>query len=165
MAPRRLGGTVAPSAKSIARRIRQIRERLGMSKVAFARRLNIGRNTLIHYERGRGIPRSTILARIARTGGVSVDWLLTGLTADENFRSSDWEHALQQLQLVWRHPSQRPLILALLTAVTQNEEDPRAPSGRHGTGFSTAPNHSRPSQGRRPTRRSPGRPPRHRASA
>lgn len=109
-----------PSAIKVGRRTTDVRERLGMSKVGFARRLGINRNTLIHYERGDGIPRSTTLARIAQAGGVSVDWLLSGHTMEEIPPNTDWERALRRLRTVWREPKRRPLVLAVLTAIAQN---------------------------------------------
>jgi transcriptional regulator with XRE-family HTH domain len=127
MAPRRPSGTVRPSATEGGRRISYVRKHLGMSKVAFARRLAISRNTLIHYEQGGGIPRSTILVRIAQAGGVSVDWLLSGRTTEEIRTDPDWERALQRLRLAWHDPTRRPLVLAVLVASRQNERPHRAP--------------------------------------
>jgi transcriptional regulator with XRE-family HTH domain len=114
------------SATGVGRRTTHVRERLGLSKVGFARRLGISRNSLIHYERGGGIPRSTILARIARAGGVSVDWLLRGRTTKEISPGTDWERALRRLRHVWRDPERRRLVLAVLAALTQNGSQHRA---------------------------------------
>lgn len=97
-----------------------------MSKVAFARHLGIGRNTLIHYERGDRVPRSAILARIARADGESVDWLLTGRRAEDIRADPELERSLQRLRRVWRDPKQRPLVFAVLTTLTRNGGQHRA---------------------------------------
>jgi transcriptional regulator with XRE-family HTH domain len=120
MAPKRPRGAVRPSAIEVGKRTSHIRSRLGMSKVGFARQLGVSRNTLIHYERGGGLPRSAILTRIAQAGGVSVDWLLTGHATDEIQRSTDWEHAFQRLRLAWRDHTRHPLVLGILTALAQD---------------------------------------------
>jgi transcriptional regulator with XRE-family HTH domain len=120
MAARKSSVTLRPSATEVGRRTSHVRERLGMSKVVFARKLGISRNTLTHYERGGGIPRSTTLARIAQAGGVSVDWLLNGRAAEGTRADPEWEHAFQQLRFVWRDPRRRPIVLAVLGALTRN---------------------------------------------
>jgi transcriptional regulator with XRE-family HTH domain len=67
---------VSTIAAEVGRRIATLRQRLGLSQVAFARQVGTSRNALMTYERGDRVPKSATLARIAEAGGVSVDWLL-----------------------------------------------------------------------------------------
>jgi transcriptional regulator with XRE-family HTH domain len=72
-----------------------LRQRLGLSQVAFARQAGISRNALITCERGDGVPKSGALARIAQVGGSSMDWLLNGrLPRARALEDPEWEAAL-----------------------------------------------------------------------
>jgi transcriptional regulator with XRE-family HTH domain len=55
-----------------------LRQRLGLSQIAFARQAGISRNVLVEYEHGSRVPKSANLGRIAEAGESSVDWLLNG---------------------------------------------------------------------------------------
>ena len=59
-------------------RIRRRREQLQMSQRELARRCKLDSVTMWRYESGRMKPSARMLPRIAKTLGVSVDWLLTG---------------------------------------------------------------------------------------
>jgi transcriptional regulator with XRE-family HTH domain len=73
---------------------------------------------VIRYEGGRNPPRADILDRIARLGGVSVDWLLRG-DGDKSRRGGDreWEDAVRLLRTAWREPSRRDLVRRVLRAL------------------------------------------------
>jgi transcriptional regulator with XRE-family HTH domain len=107
-------------ASGVGRRIVLLRHRLGLSQVAFARKAGFSRNALITYERGDGVPKSGALARIAKAGGSSVDWLLNGQAPRARAREDpEWEAALRKLRAIWRDPTRRRLAIVMLTALGQ----------------------------------------------
>lgn len=57
-------------------RIREIRERRGMSQTELGTRCGIGEKGIWRYENGQGDPSADILARIARELDSSADYLL-----------------------------------------------------------------------------------------
>jgi transcriptional regulator with XRE-family HTH domain len=60
-------------------RIRQIRESLELTQAQFADRCGFPNRTgVVRYEAGRKRPNLELLIRIAKVGGVSLEWLLTG---------------------------------------------------------------------------------------
>ena len=60
---------------AVGKRIREIRQRLGLTQAQFAQRLGVIKVSVARYEAGR-IPRPKVLAEIARLGGVTVMSLL-----------------------------------------------------------------------------------------
>lgn len=63
-------------------RIRQLREKSGMTKKDFAAFTGIAYITLYNYEREKTVPGADMLFRIAAATGCSVDWLI-GLKEEE----------------------------------------------------------------------------------
>lgn len=63
-------------------RIRQLREKNGMTQKDFAAFTGTGHMTIYEYERKDKMPRVDMLFRIARKTGCSVDWLI-GLKEEE----------------------------------------------------------------------------------
>lgn len=63
-------------------RIRQLREKSGMTKKDFAAFTGIAYITLYNYEREKTVPGADMLFRIASATGCSVDWLI-GLKEEE----------------------------------------------------------------------------------
>ena len=61
----------------VGARIALIRRRLGLKRYEFAERLGVTRATQGNWEMGQ-MPRADLLDRLARSGGVSVEWLLHG---------------------------------------------------------------------------------------
>jgi transcriptional regulator with XRE-family HTH domain len=59
----------------VGKRIRQIRQRLGLTQAQFAQRLGVIKVSVARYEAGR-VPRPKVLEEIARLGGVTVMSLL-----------------------------------------------------------------------------------------
>jgi transcriptional regulator with XRE-family HTH domain len=113
-------------ASDVGRRIALLRHRLGLTQVAFASQAGISRNALITYERWDGVPKSGALARIARAGGSSVDWLLNGRVPRGRAREDpEWEAALRQLRAIWRDPIRRRLAIAMLAALGQRRSGTR----------------------------------------
>lgn len=62
----------------IGRRLIALREHHKLSQVAFAKTLNIAKNTLNGYERGKRQLTLETIRRIRNRYGVSSDWLLRG---------------------------------------------------------------------------------------
>jgi transcriptional regulator with XRE-family HTH domain len=58
-------------------RIRQIREKLGWNQDKFARYLGVRTSTISRYECGR-IPNEPTLAKIAKIGNTTPEWILKG---------------------------------------------------------------------------------------
>lgn len=63
--------------ESIGSRIKQARERLGLSQEAFAKPLGVTRGAVGNWERDQGIKREN-LVQIAERYGLTVDWLASG---------------------------------------------------------------------------------------
>jgi transcriptional regulator with XRE-family HTH domain len=105
-------------ASDVGRRIVLLRHRLGLSQTAFARQAGVSRNALIVYERSGRVPKSAPLARIAKAGGSSVDWLLNGRVPRARAREDpEWEAALRKLRAIWRDPTRRRLAIVVLAAL------------------------------------------------
>ncbi len=67
--------------QEIGHRISEIRKSLGMNQTELGEMLGIGKTTVSKYEKGgtkRGIPTED-LVKIAKFGGKSLDWLITGI--------------------------------------------------------------------------------------
>jgi len=62
----------------IGERIARSRRRLRWSRVELAERLGVRRDRLAKWELGKNFPPVEVLARLARTLGISADELLTG---------------------------------------------------------------------------------------
>ncbi len=67
---------IAPLSEEIAERIKMHRQKLGMSQEAFARRLEVSRQTVSNWECARTIPDAVSIQNIARVCGVTVSELL-----------------------------------------------------------------------------------------
>lgn len=65
--------------QQIGSRLIQAREALGMSQAEMARGLDIGRDQLNTYERGRFFPAPVVVYRMWRLYGVTADWLYLGV--------------------------------------------------------------------------------------
>jgi transcriptional regulator with XRE-family HTH domain len=106
----------------LAARIRHVRTGLGLPQTRFAPLIGVRRLAVNRYEAGRRTPRPVILVRIARVGGVTVDWLLKG-TADgrPSADSSAWAAALQALQRGWADPMQRARIQQVLREASRSQ--------------------------------------------
>ena len=67
----------------VGARIALIRRRLGLKRYEFAERLGVTRATQGNWEMGQ-MPRADLLDKLARSGGVSVEWLLHGRDSGGN---------------------------------------------------------------------------------
>jgi transcriptional regulator with XRE-family HTH domain len=72
-------------AKEVGERVRQARETLRLTQDEFARRLGVTRVSVARYEAGR-VPNFGLLRQIAQLAGVTVGWLLGGVTGEESPR-------------------------------------------------------------------------------
>ena len=107
---------MSPVLNGLGLRILRVRRRLRLSQVAFAARIGVHRNSLRQVERGR-VPHADVLDRIARHGGVTVEWLLHGEGARLVQRDKAWRDAVELLGLVWRDPARRPTVVSVLEAL------------------------------------------------
>ena len=88
---------------NIGERLREERERLGMTQDQFARQGGVGKRALVYYEKNERNPDSAFLAAIARSG-TDVMYVLTGirgpvaraetpLAPDEKIMLDNYRHA------------------------------------------------------------------------
>jgi len=120
----------------VGRRIREVRNRLGMTQTEFGRALGIIKTSVARYERGR-IPRLPILEAIGKLGGVTVAWLLEGkgklqgLALQDYSGKSETSRAARRLLAVVENqagylqrssPSQRRLFLKRLDDLVERFE-------------------------------------------
>ena len=108
--------TPARGLNGLPGRIAAVRRRLGLSRPAFAARVGVTRNVVTRWEGGRNRPRAETLDRIAKVGGVSVEWLLGGSRRPRARDGEDreWKAAVEALGKLWENPGQRRALLRLL---------------------------------------------------
>ena len=63
---------------TIAQRIRLARKECGLSQELLAERMRISRGACGHWERGKALPSTEHLAKLASILNVRLDWLMTG---------------------------------------------------------------------------------------
>jgi len=63
--------------KAVGRRVREIRG-FGVNQAQFALELGVSQGQLSRYEQGSSEIGATVLLRLARTSGKTIEWLLTG---------------------------------------------------------------------------------------
>ena len=68
------------------KRLKEIRERMGISQRSFAKMLGLDPAQLFRYERGERVPTEPVIKQVAEKLKVSTDYLL-GLTDDPSPRS------------------------------------------------------------------------------
>lgn len=59
-------------------RIKELRERIGMSQAEFAERIGVAQTSVAGYELGTRSPRKSVVMAICREFGVSEAWLRSG---------------------------------------------------------------------------------------
>lgn len=65
-------------------RLRQARERVGLSQIELARRIGLSKNAMNSIETGDADPRASWMVAIAQEFGVSTDVLLLGTPATDS---------------------------------------------------------------------------------
>jgi transcriptional regulator with XRE-family HTH domain len=98
-----LSDTTAPSdAQVFGHRIQRERARLALTQTQLADALGISRITLAKYENGRSAPDLPTLARGARSVGLDLEYLVTGVRAKLG-PDVGWALIRQTLALIRRH--------------------------------------------------------------
>jgi transcriptional regulator with XRE-family HTH domain len=67
--------------KAVGSRVREIRG-YAISQAKFAQELGVSQGQLSRYEQGRSEISASVLLRLARRSGTTIEWLLTG--SDKN---------------------------------------------------------------------------------
>jgi len=111
----------------VSERIRQIRKKIGLSQEEFAKMLDTTASTISRTERKKRIPRVQLLLNIARKGGVSLDWLLTGKEAPYIKEHSDEydvnrEYLTKLEEVLKKHPEMERLVRMTLLSNSDDEE-------------------------------------------
>ena len=75
----------------IAQRIREERERLGLSQVEFSQMAHIKRSTQIYYEAGTRYPGTKYFECLEQSG-IDVTYLLTGQRSLTTYNEKEWLH-------------------------------------------------------------------------
>ena len=87
-------------------RIAVLRREAGLSQAELAEKLQISASAMGMYEQGRREPSAQLLVAMARTLGVTTDYLLTGIPAPE--RGEDFERMLlNRIRAADRHLESR----------------------------------------------------------
>jgi transcriptional regulator with XRE-family HTH domain len=100
-----------------------VRKKLRLTQGAFARLVGVSRNTAIRYQRS-AVPPAHVLDRIARQGGVTLEWLLRGSRAVDSKAERAWDDALDALRAAWRDPMRRAVAINVLRALRPPEQGP-----------------------------------------
>lgn len=117
---------------SLGTRIKDLREELGLTQIAFAKILNISNSTLSQYENGDRVPSDATKIKIADYFDVSLDYLLgrssvrkpTPVSKDGPNKQNEMDRRLISY-VNQMTPEQKALLLALLqTTVAHNEDMP-----------------------------------------
>ena len=92
-------------------RIAALRRGLNLSQTELARRLQVSPSAIGMYEQGRREPSGEILVALARTFGVTVDYLLTGYPSpqEQDAVATAMETALEHTQSQLDKRAKRPL--------------------------------------------------------
>jgi len=69
-------------SRQIGSRIRSLRIRIELTQQAFAQKLGVSDRAISSYELGDSSPSLKNIIRIAKLAQVSIDWLLTGSTME-----------------------------------------------------------------------------------
>lgn len=77
--------------EEVAARIRQERERLGMTQAAFGELAGLGRATQIFYENNDRQPDTKYFQKL-RERGIDVDYLQTGQRTRSTYNDEEWLH-------------------------------------------------------------------------
>ena len=80
---------------SFGKRLKEIRERMGISQRSFAKMLGLDPAQLFRYERGERVPTEPVIKQVAEKLKVSTDYLL-GLTDDPAPRSGKLPDYIQK---------------------------------------------------------------------
>lgn len=77
-----MAGEIDINNVELGKRIRELREKQGLTQDVLAEILSVGPNVIGCYERGEYGPSKQVVLRLSRYFGVSVDYLLDGRETD-----------------------------------------------------------------------------------
>lgn len=97
----------------IGLRLRELRERTGLSQKQFAENINMKQTTYNGYETGKHVPKSEILVLLAERYGVSVDYLLGKDPAPSTPPATAYDQRLTEL-LQTASPEMKQALIVLL---------------------------------------------------
>jgi len=101
-------------------RVKNIRISLGLSQAEFAEMLKLGSSaTVSAWEKGISVPPADKLVEIARLGGVTTDWLLTGEGDPPSAYGTGQSPVVSEPSIKY-HPRYIPLIDTLAPVVKGN---------------------------------------------
>jgi transcriptional regulator with XRE-family HTH domain len=75
--------------KEMGERMRQIRERLGLTKSAFAQKIGVAHSSIVGYENGDHMRAFETLAKILEIGEVSINWLYFGVDSHDSLTKDE----------------------------------------------------------------------------
>lgn len=78
-------------SEQVAQRIREERERLGLTQTAFGELAGVGRSTQIFYENHDRHPDTAYFGKLAEHG-IDVPYLLNGHRSQSIYNDADWLH-------------------------------------------------------------------------
>lgn len=81
--------TPDPWLAALGSRIREAREGIGLGRKAFGKAVEKSDTSIQNYETGKSEPPASLLLRVAKETGRSVDWLLTGAGPTTNILADD----------------------------------------------------------------------------
>ena len=109
----------------IGKRIKMIREKLGLTQQEMASKLGYKMLTISRWERGERTPSLNDLSKLAELYGVNLHWLLTGEGRMFRFEVPDIpgieDDERELLALLRENPELKPLIIKLLKAAKDME--------------------------------------------
>ena len=70
-------------SETFASRIQEVREKAGISKYAFAKKLNMSPSSILNYETGRTVPGDLVIKKVCRIFDVDFEWLKNGISKGE----------------------------------------------------------------------------------
>ena len=85
--------------KCAFRKLKEARERLGMTQVEVAKRAGLSRQTYGNYESGKREPDIETLLRLSKVLGVTVDWLIQGDADLEESRRKYQSNAVEMMRM------------------------------------------------------------------
>lgn len=101
-------------------RIRELREKLGMTQDDLAEQAGMNRVTIAKYESGRIEPSSRALPRLAKALGTSADALL-GIVPDDDGASDITDDELMQMREDMRRNPELRTLFSLTKGATKQE--------------------------------------------
>ena len=106
----------------ICDRIAFIRKKLGLSQIKFSEQLEVKRGTYALWETGQNSAPVSVIAKIAKLGNVSIDWLVTGEEAEKDDIVMNAYNKLDA--------SSQAVVLRLLLRLATGDEDEVLPLQR-----------------------------------